>query len=313
MKTNIKYFIVLVALLLSFSGLTELTYGQRKKAPPSAPPKPVENPFKQAEVLYLKKDYAKAMEIFQKIYSEYPDSIDVVYYIGNIYLKTGEYEKGKEALWKATLAKEKYKDCVFKIDYGSIPLALIRPNLDGDELISKIANGIRVSGLMYQEDASAKILNEVSYPVWSEAGREVGSGIEIGGFYSPYSFSVSYLSGEIDLKTVRRKFALPPGIPDDVTGFDYKVNVTSLNFTAEYTPAVLFWGYVYPSVGGFFLMSNFKHGSVKKNYNAIGASAEVMLKYKNLFVKGGFKKGIDNKTIDNQFTLQFGFKINMFN
>lgn len=283
---------------------------QAKKKPPVKQPDP---PFKQAVDLYNKKDYPKALEIFKTITAEFPDSADAVFYMGSTFLNLAEYELGIASLKKAAVLDEKYNDSLKQLDYSSIPFNLFRLNYDGDELITKLANGIRVSGVAYMEKAAVAILNEIAYPVWNEPAEVLGFGVEAGGFYNPVSLNLGYYMGEIDLKKVKKRFALPPGLPEGGAGFDYKITVSSINVSVLYTPAVVLWGYVYPSVGGCFIMSSYKHGSFTKSNSGIGLSAELMVKYKNLFLKGGFKKAIDDKSFDNQLSLQLGFKINMFN
>ena len=303
-----KIFLILLCFAVLFSISESLAQNRKKE-----PVKPPDPPFKQAMDLYNKKDYAKALDILKKITTEFPDSLDAVYYVGDIYLKFGEYELGMEALKKASQG-EKYKDCLTQVVYSEIPLQLFRLNYKGDELITKLANGLRFSAVIYQEKAPLKTLNEIAYPVWAEQGQVIGYGIEAGGFYNPVSLNVGYYMGEIDLKTVKKRFALPPGLPSaDYPGFDYKIKVNTINISVHYTPAVVLWGYVYPSIGGCFLMGSYKHGSISASSSGIGLSAEILVKYKNLFLKGGYKKGIDDKSFDNQLSLQLGFKINMFN
>lgn len=308
-KTKYLLKIAMVLIIVLCAGIS--VFAQKKKTPP---PKPPENPFNIGADLYNKKDYRKAIEIFKKIAVEHPDSADAVYYLGSSNLKIGNYESGMELLRKAAVLVEKYKDSLNNIVYSEIPLPLYKLDYAGDELITKVSNGIRISGGMYQEMAPLKILNDLTYPIWGEAAQVVGYGAEIGGFYDPTSFNIGYLAGEINLKTVKQRFALPPGIPSpEDGGFDSKIKVSTISFSAHYTPAVLLWGYLYPAVGGCFMLSTYKHGSLTQSITALGVSVELLAKYKNLFIKGGYKKSIDNKSFDNQLSLQFGFKINMFN
>lgn len=296
--------------MCGLTGASLLTAQNRKKAPPVKIPDP---PIKIAADLYNKKDYPKAIEILEKIIAEFPDSADALYYLGDSYLKIGEYETGVEKLKKVSWLSEKYKNSYFQINYSDIPIKMMRLNYDGDDLISKLANGLRISGGAYQENASEKILNKIAYPVWVEAGLVTGYGGELGGFYSPVSFSVGFYMGEINLRTVKKKFALPPGIPSSgSSGFDNTIKVNSVDVAACYTPAVFLWGYLYPSVGACYVYGSYKRGSQSTTAGGFGLCAEVMAKFKNIFIKGGYKKGIDDKSFDNKLSVQLGFKINMF-
>jgi hypothetical protein len=217
-------------------------------------------------------------------------------------------------LLKASYLSEKYRYFRSRIKYNEIPISLARLNYGGDQLISKISNGIRISGLGFQERASEKIINETTYPIWAEGVKVVGAGAEISGFYNPISINFEYLIGSMYVRNAKKRFALPPTIPpNDASAFDTKITMTSINCSILYTPIVLLWGYVYPSVGGCYVMSTYKHNNNTKSYNSMGVAAEVMIKYGSIFIKGGIKKGIDNKTFDNQLSIQCGFKINMFN
>lgn len=308
-KINKKILLLLwAALIVSCTGSSLFAQGRKKE-----PVKQPDPPFKQALDLFNKKDYPKALPIFQKIVTDFPDSADAQYYLGTSFLHLAEYEQGMSAFKKAALLNEKYNDSLKELVYSDIPVKLFRLNYDGDELITKVANGLRFSGVMYQEKAAVSIINEIAYPVWNEAADVIGFGFEAGGFYNPLSLNLGYYVGEIDLKTVKKRFALPPGLPEGKSAYDYKISVSSINVSLHYTPAVLLWGYVYPSIGGCFIMGSYKHGSVTKSNSGIGISVEILVKYKNLFLKGGYKKAIDDKSFDNQLSLQLGFKINMFN
>ncbi len=270
--------------------------------------------YKTGEEFYKKKDYAKALDVFLKITKESPDSADAFYWLGNTNLRMGDYEEGIANLYIASILSPKYHNYKNRISYNEIPISMARLNYDGDELVGKISNGIRISGVGFQERASEKIINETTYPIWSEGADVTGFGVELSAFYSPVLLNIDYLIGEMDLANVKRRFALPPLLPQaDASSYDTKVKMTSLNFSLMYTPVVLLWGTVYPSIGGCYVMSAYKHNNNTKNYSSVGAAAEIMIKYWNIFVKGGLKKGIDNKTFDNQLSFQFGFKISMFN
>jgi len=310
---KIKSLLVIMFLLAGFT----LCFAQtRKTKQPPPPPPPPENPLQIGRDAYSIKDYNKAMQYFKKITDKNPDSAIALYYIANTFLKTGDYDKGMLYYVKAIVNDSGYSDSLKRFNFNEVPFPLVKLDYDGNQLVTKVANGLRFSGVIYQEDASEKVLNDVAYPVWAEPGRVTGYGAEISGFYNPVSLSLDYLVGEIDLKTVKQRFALPPGLPDSYVGsggYDYKISVNTINFNAMYTPMVMAWGLLYPSVGGCFAYSSYKHNQSKQNYSSLGISLELMIKYKNLFVKGGYKKGIINQTFDNQMSMQFGFKINMFN
>lgn len=195
----------------------------------------------------------------------------------------------------------------------------------GNEKARFVTNGFRVSPIVQLTKYSKKMMDKASYlPIWAENIDTENYGLELSFLQLPFELNLSVTYSKLDLDKKSRKFAYPPLNPNgDI--IDHKLNVYSGNmgfnwipFMMSFKPALYFdiknpTIYIYPAVGAIFNYTYFEYYGNKNDYHTIGASAELNMRYRLIFLKAAYRKFLYQKNhLDSQLQLQLGvwFSIN---
>lgn len=191
-------------------------------------------------------------------------------------------------------------------------LHFFTPNGLDNPTVAAIVSGLKFSMAMGSESITQNILNEsTAMPIWRG-----GSSMDISAYQgvvviNPFIVDLGYYDLSFDISELDRNFALPPTKP----GTERGTTVDAENFYGgvSYIPALLFWGYVIPSVGAVFHLNNYSFNGKSTMFMSVGLSADVYLKYNILFVGASYKKFLINQdTFDDQFRLQAGIWFQLF-
>ncbi|MBI9070625.1 MAG: hypothetical protein JEY94_03465 [Melioribacteraceae bacterium] len=189
----------------------------------------------------------------------------------------------------------------------------------GNDHAKIVSDGIKISSVYQKTTYSKKLIDEASYlPIWSNDISGDNFGLELSLVNLPFELTLGGTYSLLDLENKPRKFGFPPVNPDG-TVIDHTLNIFSgywgfnwIPFMISFKPALYFdiknpTLYIYPAFGTTFNYTFSDYNGKTNDYHTIGASAEINVRYRVIFLKTSYRKFFyHNNQIESQFQVQFG-------
>jgi len=253
---------------------------------------------------FMIEDYDNAIVAYNIAIKRNKRNADYYYALGMAYLRNADYPNAKRNFLIAVrLNPQKYGNIFDVVDYSGIKFEFLRTNFFGDELLSKISDGVRISfNANYLNYEKIKLEELTGIYLWKNDLKTLTYGLQLSFYYNPFSIDLSYSYMKYNISKISTYLPLPPYNPQSnlVDNIQYQSLKTSFN----YIPWV-FWGKLYNEYGVGF--SNIKYTYDNKNlkYNTLYVKTSLNAKF-NKFWLGSTYNMYFNKNVPSNLEFNIG-------